>query len=714
MRRSRALPWLAATLVAAAPGAAADPGEAEIAGDEGAADEGADATREGERPTASVVSSRLTRRDLDHRLHLRPRDLLHHVPGLVAIARGAAATQLLVRGLDAGEGAGLEVTVDGVPINLGSHAYSQGHADLQFLIADTVESLALHGGSFAAHQGEHATAGSLELRTLDEIPGGGAVVRTSSGLEPTQPLRNRVRRLRTQLVGVVSPQLDRGSALLAAEIGVDDGPGIHPQRFRRSTFLGKWKRPVGDGTLTAALQLHSGRWFDAGLLPAGEIAAGRLAPFSSVDPTQGGIATRASASLAYELRDPGGATWHGSAYAVASDETLHDNPTLFLRDPEAGGALEHADRRSYYGARALHERPHRLGPVRARLRIGVQARSDGAQAATWHVERRLRTSDCFEARNPCTDTAARTADLAVFAEETLHLGRRLRVMAGLRRSHHAWNVDDRDPDTRIGPATLGGSGAVSRLDPKLGLSYAGRDVDLVLLAAAGHRGSDARAANVTSTYGAFARTYDGELGLRVRPDARLTGAIALWASRLADSAAWAADAGAAQRVPASRRHGVEARLDFRPTGWLAIDASLGIARGSLNRGGNGDGGDGDGGNDGSEPRGLPLAPRIAGTAGIVLHRPSGFVSARLRALGPRTTTDPALTARGHTLIDMIARRRWGSFELGAAIENLLDTRWYEAQRAGDVRASRGAEPARDLLVTPGVPLSVMLTLGYVR
>jgi outer membrane receptor protein involved in Fe transport len=98
----------------------------------------------------------------------------------------------------------------------------------------------------------------------------------------------------------------------------------------------------------------------------------------------------------------------------------------------------------------------------------------------------------------------------------------------------------------------------------------------------------------------------------------------------------------------------------------------------------------------------------------VLHRPSSFVALRWRALGSRATTDPALTARGHTLIDVIASRRWRSFELGAAIENLLDARWYESQLAGDVRVSRLAAPTRDLLVTPGVPLSVMFTLGYVR
>jgi hypothetical protein len=692
--RARACAWLAGIL-------AAIPFPMRAAADSAEDTEDAGATEEdGDRAAASVTSTRLTRRELDHRPHLRPRDLLRHVPGLVAIVRGGATTQLLARGLDAGQGAELEVTVDGVPINLGSHAFSHGHADTQFMIADTVASLALHEGNYAAWQGELATAGSLELRTLDEVPGGGAAVRLTSGLEPTQSLRSRLRRLRYQLVGMVSPELRRGSALLAAEVGIDDGPFVHPQRFRRGVLFGKWKRPVGDGTLTAVVQLYSGRWFDSGSLPAGEIAAGRLTPFSAPDPTQGGIAMRGSASVAYEVRDRRGATWHVSAYAVASELRLYDNPTLFLRDADSGSALEYVDRRSYHGAQGFYSRAHAVGPLRARLRVGVQARSDGAEATTWHVERRLRLTDCFEAVNPCTDTGLRTADLAVHAEETIRIGRRLRVLAGLRQSQHTWNVDDRDADTMLGPTTLGGTGARARIDPKLGVTYAGRHVDLVLLAAAGHHGSDARAAVDTSTYGAYVRTYGAELGARVRPDDRIAGAIALWASQLEASQAWAADAGASYRVPESRRRGIEARLAATPAAWLTLDAALGVARGS---GGPADGAAGS----------LPLAPRIAGTAGIALHGASSLVSARVRALGPRTTTDPAIVARGFTLIDVIASRRWRSFELGASIENLLDARWYESQLAGDVRASRRVEPTRDRLVTPGAPLTVMLTLGYV-
>lgn len=690
MTRPRARPrpagLLALALALASPSAAADP-----AGEPAP-------TEDADRPAASVTSTRLTRRELDRRLHVRPRDLLRHVPGLVALVRGGAATQLLVRGFDAGQGAELEVTVDGVPINLGSHAFSHGHADPQFLIADTVASLTLYEGNYAPRQGAFATAGTLELRTLDEVPGG-AAVRLTSGLEPTRSLRSRLRRLQYQLVGMFSPKLRRGSALLAAEIGIDDGPYVHPQRFRRGALFGKWKHPVGNGTLTAALQLYSGRWFDSGLLPAGEIAEGRLTPFSAADPTQGGIMMRGGASASYEVRDRRGTTFRLSAYAVDSDLRLYDNPSLFLRDADAGGAVEYADRRRYYGVEGAYLRAHALGPVRARLRIGAQARSDGGDATTWHVGRRLRLGDCFEAVNPCTDTTVRTSDLAVYAEETLHLGSRIRVLAGLRQSQHTWNVDDRDADTMLEPTTLSGTGARARIDPKLGVTYAGRDVDLVLLAATGHHGSDARAAVDTSTYGAYARTYGGELGVRVHPDPRLAGAIALWASRLADGQAWAADAGAADRVPPSRRSGVEARLTFAPTAWLTLDASLGVARGASSSGD-------------APARTLPLAPRLAGTAGIALHRPSTTAAVRLRALGPRATTDPAIIARGYTLIDVIASRRWRSFELGLTIENLLDARWYESQRAGDVRASRRVEPVRDLLVTPGGPLAVLFTLGY--
>src|SRR6188474_2983864 len=107
----------------------------------------------------SPTSTKLERRELDRRPHLRTSDLLRQVPGLYTLAHGGQAPQYLVRGFAAGHGDDLGVLVDGVPINIGSHAYDHGYADTQFLIADTIESIALHEGAYAARFGSYSVAG---------------------------------------------------------------------------------------------------------------------------------------------------------------------------------------------------------------------------------------------------------------------------------------------------------------------------------------------------------------------------------------------------------------------------------------------------------------------------------------------------------------------------------------------------------------------------
>lgn len=663
------------------------------------ADEPKPVPDEPDEPAASVTSTTLSRTDIEHRPNQRPTDLVRHVPGLVAIGRTGQADQLLVRGFDAGQGKDLGVLVDDVPINIGSHAYAHGYADTHFVIPETVGAVALHLGAYAARFGSYSAAGTLALRTIDKVPGG-AWVRLSSGTELTRPLlASRLVRLRYRLVGLFSPELETGSALLAAEVGIDDGPYVHPQRFRRGNVLAKWKRPVGDGAITTTLQFYSGRWFDSGVLPAREIAAGHLTGFSAADPTQGGIALRTSANVAYEVTDRRNATWHVMGYVVDSDLRLYSNPTLFLRDSVTGDEIEYVDRRVYYGLDAFYRRPQRIGSARGRLRIGIQARADHAEATTWHDARRLRLVDCFGAINPCTDTAPSTRTVAVYAEDVLDIGRHLRILSGVRLDQESWNVDDLDADTMLGASSLGGTGARARISPKLGLLVRTADVDLSAFVAAGSHSTDARASVDKSGYGAFVRTYGGEVGARFHPGDQVVAAVAAFMSEVSEGQIWIPDQGIAYRSGVPRRMGIESTLNFTPVPWLEFDAAIAFARGHEK---------------GMRDRAhlLALAPRVSGTAGIAVRSGLQFASLRVRALGPRATGDEALQARGSTVFDLVAGRRWRSFELGLTVENLFDASWREVQYASDVRPSRRVDERRDLLVTTGVPLTALLTLGY--
>ena len=73
---------------------------------------------------------------IDH--NLRParssQEFLRMVPGLFIAqhAGGGKAEQIFLRGFDVDHGTDFQVSVDGIPVNMVSHAHGQGYADLHF------------------------------------------------------------------------------------------------------------------------------------------------------------------------------------------------------------------------------------------------------------------------------------------------------------------------------------------------------------------------------------------------------------------------------------------------------------------------------------------------------------------------------------------------------------------------------------------------------
>src|SRR5437667_1314659 len=92
--------------------------------------------------STSAAGSRLIR-ELD--IRLRPREssqeLLRLTPGLLIAqhAGGGKAEQIFLRGFDADHGTDVAISVDGVPVNMVSHAHGQGYADLHWLIPEVVD-----------------------------------------------------------------------------------------------------------------------------------------------------------------------------------------------------------------------------------------------------------------------------------------------------------------------------------------------------------------------------------------------------------------------------------------------------------------------------------------------------------------------------------------------------------------------------------------------
>jgi outer membrane receptor protein involved in Fe transport len=612
-------------------------------------------------------------------------------------AGGGKADQWFIRGFDADHGTDIAVFVDGVPVNLTSHGHGQGYADSHWLIPETVGSIEVHKGPYAARFGDFYTAGAVETATIDRAPNGGMVSATVGvGLDGPE----RLARPSHRVVGMVSPELASGSALLAAEVGVTDGPFLNRQDFRRGSLLGKWTHPIGDGALTILTTAYAARWNQSGQIPAAEVEAGRLDRFGAIDPTEGGTTSRASVAASYEVTDAKDAIWHLGAYLIGYRLRLFSDFTLFARDPVHGDQIEQTDRRSVYGVDAYTVRPHHLGAIPGRLRLGVQARADNIQTELWHAAQRVRLADCFDTPNPCNATSQLVRDFGLYAEEDLAPLRRLDLKAGVRLDQYTWDVDDLDPDTRTTPATTGGTAQRAILNPKLSaIIHATDDVDVFANAGGGYHSNDARAAVATHGTGALARALGAEVGVRVRPTTRLRGSADVWYLHLASEQVWSGDAGGTEAAGPTRRFGLDVEASAELTDWLSIDGNIALARATLVA---------NAGNGGA----LALAPRLMGSGGVLGHWGPSFVSLRVRGIGARPANDDgSLTAQGFVLFDAVAGTRWHKIELGITAENLLDAKWREAQFAEDSRVSPTAPIVEDVHFTPGAPLTVLGTIA---
>ncbi|MFM8451030.1 MAG: TonB-dependent receptor plug domain-containing protein, partial [Haliscomenobacter sp.] len=145
-------------------------------------------------------------------------EVLRSVPGLVIAqhAGGGKAEQLFLRGFDIDHGTDIRILVDGLPVNMVSHAHGQGYADLHFLIPELIQRVEFGKGPYAADQGNFSTAGYVHFQTPDILES--PQVKLETGRFQTHRLLAM-----SELLGEKSKEKGQ-SAYLAAAFLLSDGP----------------------------------------------------------------------------------------------------------------------------------------------------------------------------------------------------------------------------------------------------------------------------------------------------------------------------------------------------------------------------------------------------------------------------------------------------------------------------------------------------------
>ena len=113
----------------------------------------------------------ISKTDIEMRGVNNSQEVLRIIPGIVIGQHqgGGKAEQIFLRGFDADHGTDFREDVDGMPINMVSHAHGQGFADSHFIIPETIESVDFKKGPYAASKGDFATTGFVDFNTRNTL-----------------------------------------------------------------------------------------------------------------------------------------------------------------------------------------------------------------------------------------------------------------------------------------------------------------------------------------------------------------------------------------------------------------------------------------------------------------------------------------------------------------------------------------------------------------
>ena len=353
---------------------------------------------------------------------LRPGEVLEAVPGLVVTQHSGdgKANQYFLRGFNLDHGTDFATYVDGIPVNMPTHAHGQGYSDINFLIHELVDSLQYRKGTYYAEEGNFSAAGAARIHYVDEV----AAPRLD--LTIGQDAYYRV-------LGAASPDIAGGRLLLGLDWSSGDGPWKLPQDFQKTSGVVKFTR--GDETLGYSItgMGYDGSWNSTDQIPQRAVDSGEIPRFGYVDATSGGESHRYSLSLnAWSRSDDRG--WTALLYGIDYYLDLISNFTYAL-DQERGDQFEQYDDRRVYGGRFVYDAPLPLGPFAGHVLAGAEVRQDDIHpVALYRTEQRERFDTIRK------DDVRQTGYSGFLAYEQQWNGW-LRSTAGLRYDYLDFKVD---------------------------------------------------------------------------------------------------------------------------------------------------------------------------------------------------------------------------------------------------------------------------------
>ncbi len=511
----------------------------------------------------TIGASQLNNRPLQ-----RPAEVLEQIPGMVVTQHSGdgKANQYFLRGINLDHGSDFATTVNGVPVNLPTHAHGHGYTDLNILIPELVQRVDYRKGPYAAGDGDFASAGAANV-----------VYRTRIA----QPFADLTLGPNGYQRGVAAASTDVGEALhlLAAAEGLNNnGPWHTPQGLRQRNALLTLSSGTAAEGRSISLSAYNARWTATDqvpqrLLDAGTLQGQAFGRFDSLAPSDGAHTSRTSLSGEWHQRDDRAATqlrW----YAVHYDLDLYSNFTYQTASNGTGNSDQFAqrDQRQVLGGTLFRSWVvDDLGSGSAVNTLGLQLRQDRLRAGLFNTTQRTVTAT--ERDDDVTQTLT-----SLYAQNDTPWTAWLRTVAGLRLDQ--WQAQVR---SRLPPVPEFDSNS-HQLSPKLSVVLGPwARTEWFINSGVGFHSNDARGTGPSASSSAMpasglTRSRGDEIGLRSQVSEALQTSVALWHLRFDAELTYVGDAGTTEAGRPSQRQGVEWSNHWTPYPRFGLDANLAWTR----------------------------------------------------------------------------------------------------------------------------------------
>lgn len=617
--------------------------------------------------------------DFDLRPLARPGELVEVIPGMIATQHsgGGKANQYYMRGFNLDHGTDFAGYIDGVPLNLRSHAHMSGYLDLNFIIPELVETVSFQKGVHYAQNGDYSAAGAAYLKTYDTVEENFAEL----SVEDSGDFR---------VLAIGDMKLGNGDLLLAVNHESGDGPFDIPEDLTKYQAVAKYSQDLGDKTLRLSLLGYTNDWQATDQIPLRAVDQGTITRFGSLDPTLGGKTDRIIASAGLEWENA-----NLKAFAQKYSLDLYGNPTFHI-DQANGDQFVQIDRRTNYGVRGditrdviFADRP-------------VTVRAGGALQADLIDRVALQTTQQRSVTGTIRDDEVTLYSAEAWTEATLHWNEKLRTTLGLRADALSFDVTSNIPANS-------GDGSDIVLSPKLSAAYAFTPaLEGYVGFGQGFHSNDVRGDVITldpatldpaTPVDVFVQGTGGEIGVRYQPNETLNLSASYFALNLDSELIFVGDAGTSEPSDATRRQGVEVSGFWQPSPAIVFDGQAAWAHARFD--------DAPSGQDR-----VPNSVEFAGGLGATWIGPDELTaSLRLRYLGESSLSeDNSVRSEPTSIVNLGVEKRYGNVRLGVDVLNLLDaddndiTYFYESQLLGETA------PVEDLHFHPVHPRSFRVSL----